>query len=358
MGLRGPGAARLRIAREALPARKRALPWKRNGLSRAARVIRFVESLPCTKGIKAGRKMRLLAGQRRFIEDVYGRLDKDGRRKVRIAVKSEPRGNGKSGLVSALCLAHLLGPESEARGECYSAAVDRQQAGLLFAEMVAIIERVPEFAARCNIVKFFKRIEVLSGDGDGSVYEALSADARRAHGLSPTLWCFDELAQVHDAELLENLRTAMGKRHESLGLIISTQAATDDHALSRIIDDGLSGVDPSILVHLSTAPVEADPFTAETLKACNPAWGVFLDGATILSEAEQARRIPAFEPRYRNLRLNQRVQTDVDNRIVTLPVWKLGAQPWTEKPFTAAPPMPAWTCRQARPDRPGAGDPV
>lgn len=331
MGARGPQSARLRAAREALPAKPRRLPWKKRGLSRAERVVRFLEALPITKGKLSGRKMKLLPGQRLFVEQIYGSLDRDGRRKIRLAVKSEPRGNGKTGLVAGLCLAHLLGPEAEQRGEIYSCAVDRQQAGLLFAEMVAVIERVPEFAARCNVIKFFKRIEVLSGDGDGSIYEALSADARRAHGLSPTLWCYDELAQVQDAELLENLRTAMGKRRESLGVVISTQAATDDHALSRIIDDGLSGVDPSILVHLTAAPMEADPFAERTLRACNPAWGVFLDGGTILSEAEQARRIPAFEPRYRNLRLNQRVETDTDNRVVTLPTWKLGGAPVDRK---------------------------
>ena len=34
------------------------------------------------------------------------------------------------------------------RGECYSAAIDRQQAGLIFDEMEAIILKVPEFAMR------------------------------------------------------------------------------------------------------------------------------------------------------------------------------------------------------------------
>ena len=67
---------------------------------------------------------------------------------VRLAVRSEPRGNGKTGLVAGLALCHLLGPEAELRGECYSAAVNRRQSALMFDEMVAIIEAVPEFAAR------------------------------------------------------------------------------------------------------------------------------------------------------------------------------------------------------------------
>ncbi|MDP4022336.1 terminase large subunit [Methylobacterium sp. NEAU 140] len=326
MGLRGPGAGRLKAAAAALPARPRKFPWEKPGLTRAQRVIAFLEALPVSKGVKAGKKMRLLPGQRRFVEALYA-VDGKGRRKTRLAIRSEPRGNGKTGLVAGLCLAHLLGPESEGRGEIFSAAIDRQQAGLLFAEMEATILRVPSFAARANIVRFHKRIEVLSGPGQGSIYEALSADARRAHGLSPSLWIFDELAQVQSAELLENLRTAMGKRAESLGIVISTQAPDDDHVLSRMIDDGLSGVDPSILVDLTCVPPEADPFDLPTLLRANPAAGIFLDKRTLADELEQAKRIPAFQSRFRNLRANQRAEADPEARLVTAGVWRMGAGP-------------------------------
>ena len=74
--------------------RKRRLPWQRKGLSRVERVIAFLEDLPITKGIKIGTKLKLLPGQRRFIEAVYGSTE------VRLAVRSEPRGNGKTGLVA------------------------------------------------------------------------------------------------------------------------------------------------------------------------------------------------------------------------------------------------------------------
>lgn len=263
--------------------------------------------------------MKLLPNQRRYVERVYGRT---GKARTRVAIKSEPRGNGKTGLIAGLALCHLLGPESEPRGEVYSAAIDRQQAGILFNEMEAIIMAVPQFAARVNTQRFHKRMEVLDGDGIGSVYEALSADARRAHGLAPSFWVYDELAQARDGELLENLRTAMGKRKAALGMVISTQAANDDHPLSRLIDDAAEGHDPSIVLDIQSAPMEADPFAPETIRSCNPAAGVFLDLDDIVAEAEQARRIPMFEPRYRNLRLNQRIDGNSDSRIVPRTVWE------------------------------------
>lgn len=319
MGLRGPGASRARQAREAAEQTKRRLPWKKKGLRRVDRIIAFLEFLPITKGKLQGKKMKLLPKQKRFIERVYGPT---GDKRTRIAIKSEPRGNGKTGLIAGLGLCHLLGPESEPRGEVYSAAIDRQQAGILFNEMEAIILAVPEFAAAVNIQRFHKRIEVLEGDGQGSTYEALSADARRAHGLAPSFWVYDELAQARDGELLENLRTAMGKRKAALGMVISTQAPNDDHPLSLLIDDAAAGHDPSMVLELETAPLTSDPFSRETIAACNPAAGIFLDLDDIVKEAEQAKRVPLFEARYRNLRLNQRIDGNADNRVVTRPIWE------------------------------------
>jgi phage terminase large subunit-like protein len=315
-------ALQRRAAAELEGKRKRKLPWERKGLSRVERVIAFLEYLPITKGILIGKKLRLLPNQRRFIERVYGSTE------VRIAVRSEPRGNGKTGLVSGLALCHLLGPEAEERGECYSAAVNRLQSSLMHGEMSAIIERIPEFASRVNIRRGGQRrcIEVISGPGVGSVYEAMSADARRGHGLAPSWWAYDELAQTPDRRLLDALTTGMGKRKRSLGIVLSTQAEDDQHPLSQLIDDGLAGTDSSIVVDLTAAPPDADVFDEAVIRACNPALGIFLDTGTLMKEALQARRLPSAESAFRNLRCNQRISAAPD-LLVTPSVWQQGDAP-------------------------------
>ena len=63
MGLRGPKQQR---AVTVVPHFKPAA-WKRKR-SRVARIVAFLESLPITKGILAGGKMRLLAGQHQLIK--------------------------------------------------------------------------------------------------------------------------------------------------------------------------------------------------------------------------------------------------------------------------------------------------
>ena len=299
--------------------RKRKMPWEKPGLSRVEKVIAFIEFLPITKGIKLGNKLKLLPGQRRFIERVYGSTE------VRIAVRSEPRGNGKTGLVAGLALCHLIGPEAELRGECYSCAVNRQQSALMFDEMAAIIAVVPEFAAitRVRTGSMRRQIEVVEGAGKGSKYEALSADARRGHGLAPSWWAYDEMAQTKDRRLFDALRTAMGKRKSCLGIILSTQAEDDEHPLSQLIDDGLNGIDPSLVIDLTAAPKDADVFDRDVIRACNPALDIFLDAETLFKEADQARRLPSAESSFRNLRCNQRIATAAD-LLCTPTVWAQG----------------------------------
>jgi len=326
MGLRGPGSARQRRAIEEADKVERDLPWEADGLSRAEKVIAFLEFLPITKGHLVGSNMRLLPEQRVFVQTVYGDLDAVGKRRVKIAIQSEPRGNGKTGLLAGLSLCHLLGPESMRRGEIYSASFDKGMAAKIYAEMEAIIYQVYEFNKATNCVRFHKKIEVLDGKSVGSVYEALSSDSRRGHGLAPSLWIYDELAQTADRALLDNLLTAMGKQPEALGIIISTQAPDDAHALSQLIDDGLTGADDSTYVQLISAPEGADIYDEAVQRACNPAWGIFLDIDDLRKAADRAKRIPGFESAFRNRHLNQRIDSSVENRVVTLDVWKGGAE--------------------------------
>lgn len=295
------------------------------GLTRVERVITFLESLPITKGILEGSKMVLLPGQLAFVEAIYGTLAEDGRRQYRLAIKSEPRGNGKTGLLAGLALCHLLGPESEKRGEVYSCAYNKLQAALIWAEMAAIVRSVPAFAERINIHRIQKMLEVVNGPGEGSIFESLSADDRRAHGLAPTLWIYDEFAQAPNSDLLDNLRTAMGKRREALGVIISTQAANDLHPLSQLIDEAAQGVDKSLYLQLASAPADADIFDEKVWFACNEALDKFLDLQEFRNQAVQARRLPAFKAKFQNLRLNQRI--DANAQFISDPVWQECAGP-------------------------------
>jgi hypothetical protein len=84
----------------------------------------------------------------------------------------------------------------------------------------------------------------------GTKYRALSADSSTAMGLSPQFVVFDELGQVRGprSPLFEALESATGALADPLAVIISTQASSDSDLLSMLIDDAMTGEDPSTVL--------------------------------------------------------------------------------------------------------------
>jgi len=317
VGRRGPGARpQAKIVADAEAAGPPETPWLNPLLSRSGRVIAFIETLPITKGILSGTNYRLLAFQKEWLRDIYDPVTADGRRAVRQALLSIARKNGKTGLIVGIVMAHLVGPEAEDRGEIASAANDKDQAGLVFDELVAIIDAVPWLAAITNVQSFKKTIEVTGnppgGKGRGSTYEALSSDAKTKHGMSPSLWIYDELAQSAKRELFDTLQTSQGGRAEPLGIVISTQSPKADHPMSELVDYGeqvAAGIvdDPTFVGKVYASPEGCDLLDEAAWAASNPALGTFRDATDLRTLALRATRLPSFESAFRNLYLNQRV---------------------------------------------------
>lgn len=307
MGLRGPGA---KPVAKKKPGRIRKLK-RVTGKTRADRVASFIEQLPITSGMLAGQRFKLRPWQRDILAGIYA-TDSNARRIVRQALISMPRKQGKTAIAAMLALAHLCGPEAEERGQVYSAAADRAQAALIFNEMKAIIQRVPELEARVIVRDFNKQME---DSVTGSTYQALSADAKTKHGFSASFVIYDELAQAPNRELFDVLTTSTAARAEPLTIVISTQSPDPHHVMSELTDYGrqvLDGVleDPAFQATVYAAPDDADPWDEATWYACNPALGDFRSLEEMRAAALQAQRMPAREPAFRLLYLNQRIATE------------------------------------------------
>ncbi len=284
-------------------------------------MVRFIETLPVTSGLLAGQKFKVRPWQREILEGIY-RTDGDGRRMVRQALITMPRKNGKTGLTAALALVHLCGPEAEKRGQVYSAAADRNQASLIYNEMKAIILAVPELAARVIIRDFTKHLE---DTVTGSIFMALSADAKTKHGFSASCIIYDELAQAPDRKLYDVLMTSTGGRAEPLAIIISTQSSDPHSIMTELVDYGMKvrdGIllDPTFYPVIYTAPEDADAWDEKTWFACNPALDDFRSLEEMRSAALQAQRIPARESAFRLLYLNQRVSAE--SRFISQADWE------------------------------------
>ena len=243
----------------------------------AARLIAWIEAnIKITSGAGAGEMFTLRPYQREWLEGIY--REEAGRRMVRTAVLTMARKNGKSTLIAALGLAHLIGPEREQRGQIVIGATDRDQANVIFAEVEAMLNASPWLRVSVNVQTSAK---IVTSYLDGSKLLAMSSDARKAHGLSPTLVILDELAQWGSGigiRLYNALVTAGGARAEPLKIIISTQAEDDTSKMSELVDYGLQVmngtiVNPTFWCRVYETPEEWDPFDEVRLAAGEPGAG-------------------------------------------------------------------------------------
>ena len=283
-------------------------------LSRADRNIQWISQYcRIPEGRDVGRPVRLRDWQQAELRRIY-----DNPHGTRRAILSFGRKNGKTAISAFITLLHLCGPEAKANSQLFSAAQSREQAAILFALAAKIVRMSPDLSPVVTIRDTAKQ---LACQELGTLYRALSAEASTAYGLSPVLIIHDELGQVKGprSELYEALETATGAQEDPLSIVISTQAPTDADLLSLLIEDGLTGQDPRVVVSLYAAPMELDPFSEEAIRAANPAFGDFQNPVETLAMAEDARRMPSREAEYRNLILNQRV--DMNAPFISRTAW-------------------------------------
>ncbi len=131
-----------------------------------------------------------------------------------------PRGNGKTTLLAALAVHHLL---TDATPAVYIAAASRDQARILY-------EMARTFAERAGGL-VIRHLEIRAPSGHLRV---LAADAPKVHGLTPSLAIIDELHAHKDDELYLALRTALHKRPGARMVVISTAGHGPETPLGRL----------------------------------------------------------------------------------------------------------------------------
>ena len=151
-----------------------------------------------TKGDNAGEAITLLPWQRdEVIAPLFGWYNKDGTRRFRNASIWISKKNGKSFLVSALS-AYMLLADGEAGAQCFSAAADRMQAGIIAREMIAMMKSHPSLLKQVEIVE--SRNAVLHRKSN-SRYTVLSSDAFRAEGIDASFVAVDEVHSLPNDKL-------------------------------------------------------------------------------------------------------------------------------------------------------------
>jgi len=281
--------------------------------------IAFINGLTHTKGTFAGQTFNLRPWQVRILRQLFKKR-KDGLRQYRTCLLMLPRKNGKSELAAAIALYGLLA-DGETGAEVYSAAADKDQAGLVFGVAAQMIRNDPGLYNDCYIVDSQKRIVHRTS---GSFYRAISAEAYSKHGFNSSLVVYDELHAAPDRRLYDVLSTSMGARSQPLMLVIST-AGFDRHSIlwelyahaKKVAEH--PAIDPTFLPILYEAPEDADWTNQRVWRKANPALGDFRSLEEMQILAARAKEIPAQENTFRRLYLNQ--WTEQAARWIAMPAW-------------------------------------
>ena len=220
----------------------------------------FRRFLRHSKGQWASKPFELLDWQwDKVVAPLFGWKRADGTRRFRRGYIEVPKKNGKSTLFAGLSL-YLLTCDSEPGAEIYSAAVDRDQASIVFNEAANMVEGSPHLSSRLSVVRSTKRIV---DHRSRSFYQALSADVPAKEGLNAHAVLIDELHAQKTRDLWDTLRYAGARAGSRCICRLPRPASTATRSAgssttmrSKVLDGTVQ--DPAFFAYIAAAEDEDD----------------------------------------------------------------------------------------------------
>lgn len=282
------------------------LPTSHYDKAKADRAVKFIQNLKHTKGKWDGKKFMLLPWQEQIVRDIFGIVQKDGKRQFLTAYVEIPKKQGKSELAAAIAL-YLLYADGEASAEVYGAACDRNQASIVFDVAKQMVMKSPALMKRSKIAAATKRIVNYSNAG---FYQVLSAETGTKHGLNVSGLVFDEIHAQPNRKLYDVLTKGSGDAREQPLFFIITTAGTDKQSIcyelhTKALDIMNGRKNDSTFYPVVYGLEEGDDWNDEAnwYKA-NPSLGHTIAIERVREAYKNALENPAEENVFKQLRLN------------------------------------------------------
>jgi phage terminase large subunit-like protein len=306
-------------------------------LTDAEQVMYFIESYLCVpEGELASQNFKLLLFQECFCYSIFDAPS--GRAKT--AYLSVGRKAGKTTIASAIMLALMFmafvrkdksrEPLLKPMSRLNSAALSRDQAGLLWTYMSKTLALSPKMQGFYRTVESSKRIVNLR---QGIEYRSLAFEAGTLMGLSPAALVGDEWGQItapsHPG--IDALLSASGAHASPLRIVISTQAAENSSWLSVQMDDCTANASDDVVCHLYSADKELEIDDPQAWQQACPAIGEFRSVEDVKQQAAVAKRLATATASFENLILNRRVT--LSNALLSPEVVKANNKPVNESIF-------------------------
>jgi phage terminase large subunit-like protein len=278
-------------------------------VAKANRACGFIELLPHIEGSWDSPTIILQPWQCFIVTTIFGWVSREtGKRRFRTALIVIPARSGKSTLCAAIGL-YLLTLDGEPGAQVYSAAVNRDQAKVVWNVAKAMVERLPRFRQKTGVATHAHSITV---ENTASYFQPLSRDARSLEGKNAHGVIVDELAAHKTREVFDVLKARTGSRSQPLTLIISTEGdnavgvfAEQVSYLQQILEG--RHVDDSYFGIYYTIPKELDWTSEEAWRCANPNYGVSVFPQSLADACREAQKNPAAQSAFKTRRLNMRV---------------------------------------------------
>lgn len=272
----------------------------------ADRAIFFIENhITHIKGELGGTKFKLLKFQKKIIGDLFGWKHRETNlRRFRTAYIAMPRKNGKSTLISGIALYMLLA-DKEPSAECYVAAGDRAQAGIIFDVASSMVQMDPQLNKHLKVFK-----NSIIHEKSNSTFKAISSEAASKFGYNAHFIAMDEFFIQRDSSLWDALTTSTGSRRQPLSIAITTAGYNKESICYQVQEYGRkvsegSIKDDSFYYINFHATLEDDWTDPKIWEKANPGLkaGV-LKYDYLQTESDKAQRMPSYENTFKMLHLN------------------------------------------------------
>lgn len=255
--------------------------------------IEFIERF-CkhSKGKWAGKAIKLELWQKAFIQAAYGFIDKDTNlRRFRKILVFVARKNGKSTIDSGLGNYHLT-KDGEKGAECYSVAVKKDQAKIVWEEAKKMIQKSPALSKRCRCL-----INGIFFDRNESKFMALASDSNSLDGLNASFVVADEVHAWKDKNLMDVMYDSMSAREQPMFLETSTMGTVRDNVFDNEYEYAsqvLSGAvkDYTILPVIYELDSKDEWVDEVAWEKANPALGTIKSKDALRDKVERAKANP------------------------------------------------------------------
>lgn len=251
---------------------------------------------------------------------------KTGKRRFRRAYIEQGKGNGKSPMVGAIGLYGLVA-DGEAGSQVYSAGATKEQAAILFADAVKMLNQSPALGKAIRRSGGPGREYNLAHMRSGSFFRPVSRETKKTgSGPRPHFALCDEVHEHPDGGVIEILERGFKFREQPL-LVMITNSGSDrksicwderKHAISVAAGEVQDDTSFSYVCALDDGD---DPFEDPScwIKA-NPLLGKTITAEYLAIQVKQAKDIPAKQNGIRRLHFCQ--WTDAQNAWITRETWE------------------------------------